>query len=300
MSNIIDIVNLGKTHQRSMALSNLNFHINRSEIFGIVGADGSGKTTLCRVLSTLDKPDTGDATILGYSLKNQFHQLRPLIGYLPEKPALYNDLTVEENIHLVADLRKVDKQILPDRNSQLYKQLKKFSAIPAQELSGGTKQKLALYLSTLHNPPILLLDEATTGLDITSRDELWNNLSELRASGTTIVYAGSDFEEVERFSRMAVLNKGNMQITGTLQEILSTLPDNRIFTIESSENIPELFGIVKGFPGISTCYLWKENTIRIVLKCGVEKFNEYLYDFIKEGIVVSKATPCIEDFLLTL
>ncbi|NLR67873.1 ABC transporter ATP-binding protein [Chitinophaga varians] len=300
MSNVIDIVNLGKRHRRSFALSDLNFQINRSEIFGIVGADGSGKTTLCRILSTLDKPDTGDAVILGYSLKNQFQQLRPLIGYLPEKPAIYNELTVIENIYLVADLRKVDKQTLPNRNSELYKQLKEFASLPAQELSGGTKQKLALYLSTLHNPPILLLDEATTGLDIISRDDLWNNLSELQASGTTIIYAGSDFEEVERFSRLAVLNKGKMQIVGTLPEILTTLPDNRIFTIESSENIPELFRIVKGFPGISTCYLWKENTIRIVLKCGVEKFNAYLYDFLKEGVVVSKATPCIEDFLLTL
>jgi ABC-2 type transport system ATP-binding protein len=191
-------------------VDDISFNVESKEVFGIVGPDGAGKTTLIRMLCGLVQPDKGTAKILGYDLLKQKSQIKNNIGYLSQKFSLYQDLTVDENIEFFAELHGV-KHFKDRRNELLeFTRLTNFRKFLAGKLSGGMKQKLALACTLIHKPKIIFLDEPTTGVDPVSRRDFWKILSELHNDGVTIVISTPYMDEAERFNTIAMMNNGKL------------------------------------------------------------------------------------------
>lgn len=223
-------------------------------MFGIVGPDGAGKTTLIRMLCGLIKPDKGTADILGYDLLKDINKIKNEIGYLSQKFSLYSDLSIDENIEFFADLHGV-KHYKERRNELLeFTRLVKFRHFLAGKLSGGMKQKLALACTLIHKPKIIYLDEPTTGVDPVSRRDFWKILSELHNDGVTIIISTPYMDEAERFNSIAMMNNGRLLMNdspaaikaGMNRIILEIVTDNlrntyRILT-EETEFESQLFG----------------------------------------------------------
>jgi ABC-2 type transport system ATP-binding protein len=210
LEKIIEIKGLKKSFEKINAVNSLSFDVYRNEIFGLVGPDGAGKTTTIRLLCGLLKPDAGEAKILGLDLHKQINKIKKEIGYLSQKFSLYSDLSVDENIEFFADIHGVRKY--QDKRSELlsFMRLTEFRDFRAGKLSGGMKQKLALACTLIHTPKIIFLDEPTTGVDPVSRRDFWRILSNLLKDGITILISTPYLDEAERFSRIALLNLGNM------------------------------------------------------------------------------------------
>jgi len=188
----------------------ISFNIKKKEVFGIVGPDGAGKTTLIRMLCGLVQPDSGTADILGLDLLKQAGKIKNEIGYLSQKFSLYSDLTIDENIEFFAELHGVKKY--KERRNELleFTRLTKFRKFLAAKLSGGMKQKLALACTLIHKPKIIFLDEPTTGVDPVSRRDFWKILSDLHNDGVTIVISTPYMDEAERFNTIAMMNLGKL------------------------------------------------------------------------------------------
>ena len=215
MESAVQISGLTKKFGDLVAVNSLKISIERNEVFGLVGPDGAGKTTLMRMLCGLIEPDEGTATILGYDLKKQIGKIKNEIGYLSQRFSLYADLTVDENIEFFAELHGV--RHFTQRREELleFTRLTKFRKFLAGRLSGGMKQKLALACTLIHKPKIIYLDEPTTGVDPVSRRDFWKILSELHKEGVTIVISTPYMDEAERFDRIAMINKGQVLVTDT-------------------------------------------------------------------------------------
>jgi ABC-2 type transport system ATP-binding protein len=206
----IVINGLTKTFDKLVAVDHVSFSVHRGEVFGLVGPDGAGKTTLIRMLCGLAEPDSGTASVFGFDLKKQRASIKNEIGYLSQKFSLYSDLTVDENIEFFAELHGVKKY--KERREELleFTRLTKFRKFLAGKLSGGMKQKLALSCTLIHKPKIIFLDEPTTGVDPVSRRDFWKILSELHSEGVTIVVSTPYMDEAERFSTIAMMNGGKL------------------------------------------------------------------------------------------
>jgi ABC-2 type transport system ATP-binding protein len=199
-----------KRFKQTVGLDGVSFSIGTGELFGFIGPDGAGKTTLFRILATLIIPDAGNARVLGSDVVKDLWTLRREIGYMPGRFSLYPDLSVEENLHFFASvfgttIEKEYKQIAP-----IYSQLEPFKTRRAAALSGGMKQKLALCCALVHRPRLLLLDEPTTGVDAVSRREFWDLLAQLKTSGLTIVVSTPYMDEANRCDRVALVQRGRI------------------------------------------------------------------------------------------
>jgi len=217
MENDITIktLNLMKTFEDNVAVDNLNLEIRRGELFGLVGPDGAGKTTIMRLLSAIMRPTSGDAWIAGHSIHGEEEQIKEKIGYMSQRFGLYEDLTVIENIDFYADLYGVP---LAERSSR-YERLLGFSNLTpfkkrlAGNLSGGMKQKLGLSCALVHTPEVLLLDEPTGGVDPVSRRDFWRILYDLLKERVTIFISTAYLDEAERCTRIALIHKGKVLVT---------------------------------------------------------------------------------------
>lgn len=208
METVINIKDLRKSYGSVIAVDGVNYHVNRGEMFGLVGPDGAGKTTTIRMLVGLLVPGNGSADILGYDLLKQKNLIKNEIGYLSQKFSLYGDLTVDENIEFFADIHGV-KHFEERRNELLeFTRLTPFRDRLADKLSGGMKQKLALACTLIHKPKIIFLDEPTTGVDPVSRRDFWKILSNLLKEGITIFMSTPYLDEAERCNRVALMDKG--------------------------------------------------------------------------------------------
>src|SRR3954468_433591 len=192
------------------ALAGISFHVAPGEIFGFIGPDGAGKTTLFRILTTLILPDAGTARVLGLDVVRDLWALRRRVGYMPGRFSLYPDLSVAENLSFFASVFGTTLKAQYDLIAPIYRQIEPFSGRRAGALSGGMKQKLALCCALVHRPDILLLDEPTTGVDAVSRREFWDLLAELRAGGLTIVVSTPYMEEAGRCDRVALIAGGRI------------------------------------------------------------------------------------------
>lgn len=210
MDNVIEIKGLKKAFESVKAIDELTFNVARNEIFGLVGPDGAGKTTIIRILCGLLKPDAGSVKILGYDLIKQIKLIKKEIGYLSQRFSLYADLTIDENIEFFADIHGVKKYGVRRDELLEFMRLTNFRSFRAGKLSGGMKQKLALACTLIHTPRILLLDEPTTGVDPVSRRDFWRILSNLLKDGITILISTPYMDEAERFSKIALLNNGKI------------------------------------------------------------------------------------------
>ena len=211
MSNAaVTVENIGKRFGQTEALAGVSFEAGDGELFGLVGPDGAGKTTLFRVLTTLTLPDTGSATVLGLDVVRDMWKIRSRVGYMPGKFSLYGDLTVAENLSFFASVFGTTIKQGYELIAPIYRQIEPFASRRADALSGGMKQKLALSCALVHRPDILFLDEPTTGVDAVSRREFWDQLQTLRDSGLTIIVSTPYMDEAMRCDRVALMQSGRI------------------------------------------------------------------------------------------
>jgi ABC-2 type transport system ATP-binding protein len=244
LSEAIKIQALTKTFGDITAVNNLSLKVENNEVFGLVGPDGAGKTTLIRMLCGLAEPDSGGASILGYDLVKQKSKIKDEIGYLSQKFSLYADLTVDENIEFFAELHGV-KHFTGRRNELLeFTRLVNFRKFLAGKLSGGMKQKLALACTLIHKPKIIFLDEPTTGVDPVSRRDFWKILSDLHNEGVTIVISTPYMDEAERFNTIAMMNQGKLLMLESPREIKASM--NKIIFEVFTPRLREAYEIISG------------------------------------------------------
>ena len=253
--NAIEVNHISKSYGKVQALHDVSFTVGKGEIFGLIGPDGAGKTSMYRILCSLLLPETGTATVDGFNVVSQMNDIRQRVGYMPGKFSLYQDLTVEENLNFFATLFGTTVDENYDSIKAIYSQIERFRHRKAGALSGGMKQKLALCCALVHRPSVLFLDEPTTGVDPVSRKDFWEMLAELKARDITIVASTPYLDEVRRCERVAFLSHGELKGIGTPDDILSEF--RNIFNpppIEhgkldgtSNENVIEVEHLVKAF-----------------------------------------------------
>lgn len=220
-SSIVDCRGISKKYGEIPALTNLDLTIAEGEVFGLIGPDGAGKTTLFRILSTLVLPDSGTATVLGHDVVGDYRYIRKSIGFMPGRFSLYQDLTVEENLKFYAAVFGVSINENYNLIKDIYAPLEPFRSRRAGKLSGGMKQKLALSCALIHKPRLLILDEPTTGVDAVSRKEFWDHLGTLQKEGMTILVSTPYMDEAERCGRLAMIQNGCILDTGSPDGIRS-------------------------------------------------------------------------------
>lgn len=208
--NAIEVRGLTKRYGSLTALDGVSFEVGRGELFGLIGPDGAGKTTLFRLLTTLLNPDGGTATVDGYDIVHDYRAIRAQVGYMPGRFSLYPDLSVQENLAFFAALFGVGMADNYDLIAPIYRQIEPFRTRRAGKLSGGMKQKLALCCALIHRPSVLFLDEPTTGVDAVSRSEFWDMLAELKSKGISILVSTPYMDEACRCDRIALCNEGKI------------------------------------------------------------------------------------------
>ena len=248
----IEVKNVSKRYGAVQALDGVSFSVNKGEVFGLIGPDGAGKTTLYRILCTLLLPDAGSAFVDGFDVVSQMREVRKRVGYMPGKFSLYQDLTVEENLKFFATLFGTTIDEGYDSIRAIYSQIERFKHRRAGALSGGMKQKLALSCALVHSPSVLFLDEPTTGVDPVSRKELWEMLLMLRERGITIMASTPYLDEVRFCDRIAFLNQGKMEGIGKPNVVLEHFRD-----IFMPEALPLHGSAEGGSPIISVSHLVK-------------------------------------------
>lgn len=252
---MIKVTDLSKSYGNVCALNNVSFEVGKGEIFGLIGPDGAGKTTLFRILTTLLLPDEGTAIVDGCDTVKDMKRIRQNVGYMPSKFSLYQDLTVEENLDFFATLFGTTIEAGYELIKPIYAQIEPFKDRKAGALSGGMKQKLALSCALVHKPMVLFLDEPTTGVDPVSRKEFWEMLQSLRNQGITIVASTPYLDEVRQCERVAFLAEGKIQGIDTPEIILERFanvfnppPIDKLKTeVTESENVIEVEHLVKAF-----------------------------------------------------
>ena len=267
MNTVVNISGVSKTYGTIKALDNVSLTVREGEMFGLIGPDGAGKSTLYRLLATLLTPDSGHLEVLGLDIVKEYRQLRKLIGYMPERFSLYPDLSISENLNFFASLFGVSVKQNYDLIAPIFSQLAKFPDRPAGKLSGGMKQKLALSCALIHRPPILLLDEPTTGVDAVSRSEFWDMLATLRKFGITILVSTSYMDEATLCDRIAMIDHGKILRTDTPEGLVAGLDEN-LYNAVSSDMFRLLAGLRK-LPQVIDCYTFGA-TLHVV---GSEDFR---------------------------
>ena len=219
--NAIEVKNISKSYDAVRALSDVSFTVGKGEVFGLIGPDGAGKTSMFRILCSRLLPDGGTAAVDGFDVVKQMQEVRRRVGYMPGKFSLYQDLTIEENLQFFATLFGTTVDEGYDSIKAIYSQIERFKDRKAGALSGGMKQKLALSCALVHQPSVLFLDEPTTGVDPVSRKELWEMLLSLKESGITIMASTPYLDEVRCCERVAFLDQGKVRGIGTPDDILT-------------------------------------------------------------------------------
>lgn len=235
MEKSISINDVTKNYGSICALDNVSFEVEKGELFGLIGPDGAGKTTLFRILTTLLVPDSGTATVEGLDAIKDYKRIRSIVGYMPGRFSLYQDLSVEENLEFFASIFGVDVKENYDIIAPIYSQIEPFAKRRAGKLSGGMKQKLALSCALIHRPQVLFLDEPTTGVDAVSRSEFWDMLAGLKQYGISILVSTPYMDEAGRCDRIALINEGKVLKIDTPENIKdkgATLEDTFIRLIQ--------------------------------------------------------------------
>lgn len=300
MGKAIDAIKIGKRFGEIRALEQVTFDVNSNEIFGLIGPDGAGKTTLFRIITTLMLPDEGSITVLGSDAVKGFRELRRHIGYMPGRFSLYHDLTVEENLRFYATVFGTTIRQNFDLISDIYSHIEPFKNRLAGQLSGGMKQKLALSCALIHKPDLLVLDEPTTGVDAVSRKEFWEMLKRLKEKGITILVSTPYMDEATLCDRVALIQGGRILDVDTPQRITEKFP-RRIFQI-SSDEMPRLIHDLHNFPKNDSVFAFG----RVVHFTGTDdevetsELDKYLEALNHTNVLVEEIAPGIEDVFINL
>lgn len=295
--SIIEINNLSKSYGKTKALDNVSFNVERGELFGLIGSDGAGKTTLFRLLTTLLTPDEGSATVDGRDIAKDYLNIRSQVGYMPGRFSLYPDLTVEENLEFFAALFGVTVKESYDLIAPIYLQIEPFRKRRAGKLSGGMKQKLALSCALIHRPNVLFLDEPTTGVDAVSRREFWDMLSQLKTQGITILVSTPYMDEASRCDRIALCNEGHILGVNTPQNFVHDF-NEMLYGIRAKDMF-RLLQRARSIEGVAACYPFGEYHHLIANdNFNPSIFTSQLSDI--EGLEICTQEPSIEDVFIKL
>lgn len=299
--SVLIVQDLIKKYDKQVALSGLSFDVQKGEIFGIIGPDGAGKSTLFNILATLILPTSGKVTVLDKDILKDYKQIRKEIGYLPGTFSLYPDLTVQENLTFFATmygsgLKENMSMIMP-----IWRQISPFKNRQAGKLSGGMKQKLALCCALIHRPKLLLLDEPTTGVDPVSRKEFWDLLNSIKESNVTVIVSTPYMDEVSRCDRIALMEEGRFITYDTPQNIISHFKGT-LFSLKTPY-LFKLLDLMPQFKGHTSFYPYGEY-LHIVFYQDVEKEKEEFVQFLnKEKITFEQfhpIEPLMEDCFIEL
>lgn len=297
MSDII-INNISKSYKgtEKPAIEDISLTVNSGELFGLIGPDGAGKSTLFRILTTLLLADSGSATLNGLDLIKDYKEIRKQIGYMPGKFSLYQDLTVQENLEFFAKVFNTSITENYDLIKDIYIQIEPFKDRRAGKLSGGMKQKLALCCALIHRPTILFLDEPTTGVDAVSRKEFWEMLKRLKTQNITILVSTPYMDEAALCERIALIQDGKTMSIDTPDAIIRQYPDS-LYAIRS-DNMSRLLNDLRHDIDVTSCYSFGSDhhiTLKNSGKEGAEKLKNKLINLNYRNVEISKITPTIED-----
>lgn len=300
MDTSIEVRHISKSYKKAAALTDVSLEVRKGEIFGLIGPDGSGKTSLFRILTTLTLPDTGSASVNGLDVIRDVSGIRRIIGYMPGHFALYQDLSVEENLNFYATIFRTTVAENYGTIKEIYSQIEMFKDRRARDLSGGMKQKLALCCALVHKPEVLLLDEPTTGVDTVSRREFWEMLKRIKESGVTIMVSTPYMDEVSRCDRIAMILDGKIIGQGTTAEIVARYPD-RLYSA-SGENMFEILGILRHVDGVLNCSSFGSECHVSVAQDGPDEtvLAKSLEDAGISSCTVKRISPGIEDCFIRL
>ena len=296
----VRVENISKSYNDTKALDSISFKVRENELYGLIGPDGSGKSTMFRILTTLLLPDVGHATIFEYDVIKDYKKLRRITGYMPGKFSLYQDLSVEENLEFFATVfgTTIDENyhLIKD----IYAQIEPFKKRPAGKLSGGMKQKLALSCALIHKPEILILDEPTTGVDAVSRKEFWDMLIRLKEMGITILVSTPYMDEAALCDRVSLIQNGSILQTDTPENIVSSF-DRNLFSIRGKDK-SRLVRDLRMFEKSHSVFLFGQD-IHLTTRERYIKPDEvknYLYEKGFNDIEIKKIDPGIEDCFMEL
>ena len=299
MQKAIESSGIGKKFRETEALKDISFSVNESEIFGFVGPDGAGKTTLFRIITTLLLPDEGKMKVLGMDCKTGFKELRKNIGYMPGRFSLYQDLSVEENLNFYATVFGTTVKENYDLISDIYSHIEPFKKRLAGKLSGGMKQKLALSCALIHKPGLLVLDEPTTGVDAVSRAEFWEMLKKLRKYNITIIVSTPYMDEAMRCDRVALIQEGHLLSIDQPEKIREGF-SRKLFSIKAPEKYKLILALRK-YPDTITAYPFGDS---VHVTFNNDKFENSIYEYLgNQGInnaVITETKAGIEDRFLEL
>ncbi len=296
----IELNGIKKTYNKETvtAVKNISFSVNKGELFGLIGPDGAGKTTLFRILTTLLLADEGTAMVNGFDVVKDYKQIRNCVGYMPGKFSLYQDLTIEENLNFFATVFGTTIKQNYDLIKDIYVQIEPFKDRRAGKLSGGMKQKLALCCALIHKPDVLFLDEPTTGVDAVSRKEFWEMLKRLKAQGITILVSTPYMDEANLCDRIALIQKGEILSIDTPAKIIESFPQ-QLYALHSSKTY-KLLQDVRNYGGTDSCFAFGDS-LHATFKQGAEKeVVAYLQSKGNEDVEIKTITPSIEDCFIKL
>lgn len=300
-SAAIKTAGLSKTFGATVAVRDLDIEIPRGELFGLVGPDGAGKTTVMRLLTAIMEPSGGEAWVAGHSIKDQPEKIKEKIGYMSQRFGLYEDLTVMENIEFYADIYEVPAAERPARFGRLlgFSNLTPFKDRLAGKLSGGMKQKLGLACALIHTPEILFLDEPTNGVDPVSRRDFWKILYDLLKEGVTIFVSTAYLDEAERCTRIGFMHKGELLVTDEPLRIKKSLgfPVVELWT----DDARSAGDMVKGVPGVRSVSAYGDRLHVTLAESGV--MDAVAASLASAGIVLRdrrEILPSLEDVFISM
>ncbi|MFC2110005.1 ABC transporter ATP-binding protein [Bacteroidota bacterium] len=296
----IKVSNISKSYKKLKALQNISFDVKEGELFGLIGPDGAGKTTLFRILTTLLFANEGTASVAGYDVISDYKKIRNHVGYMPGKFSLYQDLTVEENLDFFATIFGTTLEENYDLIKEIYVQIEPFKNRRAGKLSGGMKQKLALCCALIHKPKVLFLDEPTTGVDPVSRKEFWEMLKRLQLKGITILVSTPYMDEAALCDRIALIQEGKILEIDTPEAIVKHFP-KPIYNVKAN-NMYQLLKSLNAYKYKYSIYPFGEfvHYTDTRLNFNTEEVIQYLKSENLEEITLYKTEPTIEDTFMEL
>lgn len=296
---MITVNNLHKSYGKVTALNDLSFRVNDGEIFGVIGPDGSGKTTLFRILASLLLPDGGSAGMNGLDVVKDFRKIRGIIGYMPGRFSLYQDLSVEENLKFFATVfnTTIEENYLLIKD--IYQQIEPFKKRRAGALSGGMKQKLALSCALIHKPEVLILDEPTTGVDPVSRKEFWDMLERLKSEGITILISTAYMDEAGLCDRIALMREGNFIAADTPQNIINSYTET-LWAVQT-ENMSASLRDLRDHPQVKTCFAFGyKHHVTVRADLSISGLQRYLKEKGYSKVEIDAVAPTVEDCFMAL
>lgn len=291
---MVKVENISKAFKKVQALNDVSFHAEKGELFGIIGPDGAGKTTLFRIMTTLTIPDNGTVLINNRSIFTDYMEIRKNIGYMPGRFALYQDLTVEENLNFFASVFNTTIEENYHLVKGIYSHIVPFKNRKAGKLSGGMKQKLALSCALIHKPEVLFLDEPTTGVDPVSRKEFWDMLYDLKNIGITIIVSTPYMDEASRCDRIALIKNGVFIDVDTHENIINNF--NQTLIALKADNMRQLLKDVRKCSQIKSAFAFGAEIHAVIDSDDyINDINNQLKSLNHKNIEIYRISPAIED-----